>query len=203
MSRRGRFIVLEGIDGAGTTTQAKAIARALRLRGHPVLVTQEPSRGPVGRLIRRALAHELSLPDDSLALLFAADRMEHLSREISPALSEGRWVICDRYALSSLAYQGAVLPVGWVEEINRRAARPDLTLFLDVSTRTAALRRAERGGAPELFDAARSQRRIAVAYLRAIRRRSRDERIARIDGELPASEVTRRALAILESSLGL
>src|SRR5215471_2535238 len=115
-SRNGCFVVLEGLDGAGTTTQAERLASRLRQAGYAVLVTREPSDGPVGTVLRRALAGGVALPhrggplsDHTLALLFAADRMDHLCAEILPALGKGQIVLCDRYLLSSYAYQGATL----------------------------------------------------------------------------------------------
>ncbi len=197
----GRFVVLEGIDGAGTTTQAAALTAALKERGYRVLTTCEPSDGPIGSLIRQALVGRLGLPGrrgplsaGTLALLFAADRVDHLEAEVLPALRRGEVVICDRYLLSSLAYQGASLPMGWVEQANARAVAPDLTLFVEVAVKTASKRRSLRGGEPELFDADVKQRRIARQYLAAIRRRARKERIVRVDGSKPVEEVTRRSL---------
>jgi dTMP kinase len=88
----GRFLVLEGIDGAGTTTQVARLAAALTADGIPVLTTREPSDGPVGVLLRQALARRVEgLSDAALALLFAADRVHHLAAEVEPALAEGRW----------------------------------------------------------------------------------------------------------------
>lgn len=204
----GRFIVLEGIDGAGTTTQAEALSAALKRRGHKVLTTCEPSDGPIGSLIRQALKGRLGLPgrrgplaSETLALLFAADRVDHLEAEVLPALRRGELVICDRYLLSSMAYQGASLPMAWVEQANARAVTPDLTLFIEVSVPTASRRRSLRGGEPELFDEDAKQRRIAKQYLAAIRRRGRKERIERIDGALSVEEVTVRSLAAIESVL--
>src|SRR5437667_268896 len=110
----GRFIVLEGIDGAGTTTQADAIAAALRKKGRQVFVTREPSDLAIGKQIRAALVGKAAFPSDALALLFAADRLDHLEREVQPALRAGTDVICDRYVLSSMAYQGSMLPADWV-----------------------------------------------------------------------------------------
>lgn len=199
MRPRGRFIVLEGIDGAGTTTQAQRIARALREEGRSVLVTHEPSDGPIGSLLHQALTGRLVLAkgaslDPTLALLFAADRTDHLEAQILPALRRGEIVLSDRYLLSSLAYQGSVLPMRWVEEVNACAARPDLTLFIEVDVAVAARRRVQRGGPEELFDATAKQRRIARAYLAAIRRRQAKERIVKLDGNAPPEEVTTRAL---------
>ena len=133
----GLFVVLEGIDGAGTTTQAERLVTALRAEGYRASSTREPSDGPIGTMIRQALKGRLGLPNhagplgpQTLTLLFAADRVDHLEAQVLPALDRGEIVICDRYVLSSLAYQGMTLPMEWVSGINAFAARPDITLFL-------------------------------------------------------------------------
>jgi len=194
--RPGRFLVLEGIDGAGTTTQLTRLAEALRAEGHSVWTTREPTQGPVGMLLRQALTRQLQgLSDASLALLFAADRMHHLTTVVDPALADGQVVISDRYVLSSLAYQGLTLPMAWVEEVNTRARRPDLTLYLEVSPKVAALRRHGRGGPAEIFDEQALQARIARAYGRVIQRHQRRQRVVRVDGEAAPEEVTEALLA--------
>jgi dTMP kinase len=193
---KGRFVVLEGIDGSGTTTQAALAATGLRRKGFAVLQTQEPSEGPIGTLIRQALKGKLGGPgragppsEQTLALMFAADRLDHLEAEILPALHKGKVVICDRYLLSSLAYQGAACPIDWVEEINAAAAPPDLTIFLDVKTETAARRRASRGASRELFETDERQRKVRRQYAVAIRRREKRDRILQIDGNRPVKDV--------------
>jgi dTMP kinase len=200
-SRTGRFIVLEGIDGSGTTTQALRLAEALRADGHEVLSTHEPSDGPIGVVLRQALTRRLvGLSDRVLALLFAADRLHHLAAVVEPALAEGKVVVSDRYVLSSLAYQGMRLPLAWVESLNAAARRPDLTLYLDVDARTAAGRRRGRGGAVELFDADEVQRAVARAYGRVIRKHTRTQRVVRVEGGGSADEV---AAAVLARARGL
>jgi dTMP kinase len=206
---RGRFIVLEGLDGAGTTTQTERLAAALRAEGHAVVTTREPSDGPVGTMIRQALTGRLGLPGgagplapETLALLFAADRTDHLKAKVLPALEAGKVVLSDRYVLSSLAYQGMSLPMDWVEAINSHAVAPDLTLFVGVKPEVAARRRAVRGGPAELFEADEAQRRIARQYLAAIRRRTRHERIVHIDGEQSVEAVTAASLAQIRALLG-
>jgi dTMP kinase len=105
---RGKFIVFEGLDGSGKTTQLKLLSKRLEERSGEgsVFVTREPSDNPVGSLIRSALRGEISLEAGTIALLFAADRCEHLAGEIIPNLERGRAVLCDRFYLSNLAYQG-------------------------------------------------------------------------------------------------
>ena len=208
-ARRGRLIVLEGLDGAGTTTQTERLAAALRAEGHSVLTTREPSDGPVGVLIRQALTGRLVLPGgagplapETLALLYAADRTDHLHARVRPALDAGQVVLSDRSVLSSLAYQGASLPMAWVEQINAHALPADLTLFVEVSVDVAARRRAARGGPEELFDAEEKQRRISRQYAAAIRLRGKREHVARIDGDAPVEAVTAECLARVRALLG-
>jgi dTMP kinase len=202
MSRRGagRFLVLEGIDGAGTTTQLSRLADALRQEGYRVLTTREPSDGPVGLLIRQALTHRLTgpggsaLPEELLALLFASDRMDHLTSVIDPALATGAVVLSDRYVLSSFAYQGLQLPLSWIEALNSRARRPDLTLYLEVDSRTARARRGARGGKPELFEGDQFQEKVAASYRRLLRKHGRSQRVVRVDGGRPPEQVTSQLL---------
>ncbi|WNG57263.1 dTMP kinase [Archangium gephyra] len=208
-ARGGRLIVLEGLDGAGTTTQVERLASALRAEGQSVLTTREPSDGPVGVLIRQALTGRLVLPGgagplapETLALLYAADRTDHLRAKVLPALEAGQVVLSDRSVLSSLAYQGASLPMEWVESINAHAVPADLTLFVEVSIEVAARRRAARGGPEELFDAEEKQRRISKQYEAAIRLRGKREHVVRIDGDQPVEAVTAACLARVHKLLG-
>jgi dTMP kinase len=204
----GTFIVLEGLDGAGTTTQLERLGAALRGQGHAVLTTREPSDGPVGTLIRQGLTGRLGLPQgggpltpSTLALLFAADRADHLAAQVEPALAQGKVVLCDRYVLSSLAYQGKDLPMEWVAELNRDARPADLTLFVEVDVATAARRRAVRGGAEELFEAEAAQRQIAKRYQQAVALRGGREHVVRVDGAATVEAVTAEALAAVQRVL--
>jgi dTMP kinase len=198
----GRFIVLEGIDGSGTTTQAARLAASLRASGHAVVSTREPSDGPIGVVLRQALTRRLvGLSDRTLALLFAADRLDHLASVVEPALAQGKVVVSDRYVLSSLAYQGMRLPLRWVETLNAAARPADLTLFLEVDPRTAARRRQGRGGTDELFDADEVQRAVARAYGRVVRKHTRAQRVVRLDGRVSPDEVAREILSRVRAVL--
>lgn len=171
---KGRFIVLEGIDGAGTTTQRERLSAFLTGRGFRVHPTAEPSSGPVGRLIRALLAAPapgsaaVPFSAEAMALLFAADRRDHLLREVEPQLLQGAIVLSDRYVLSSLAYQtaaGAPRPFVHTANFGGSGIRtPDLTLFVDVPASLAAKRRAQRAGAVEIYDDLLTQERVAAAY---------------------------------------
>jgi dTMP kinase len=205
--RRGRFVVLEGLDGAGTTTQARLLGERMRAAGRRVHVTAEPSGGPVGSLVRQVLTRRVAGPDggvdpSALALLFAADRLDHLSAEIAPRLARGVDVVSDRFTLSSLAYQGVTTgDMGWVESLNARATSPDLVVFLRVRPALALRRRREASDAPELYEVDGFQRRVARSYARALARiRAGGQRVAEIDGERPigaVAEAVWRAVASL------
>jgi len=134
MAGKGAFIVFEGIDGSGKSTHIKILAGKLREKGYTVVVTAEPSRDDIGKLIRRyAKRNEGRLPAEAEALLFAADRKMHLMNVVLPAVKRGQIVISDRYLHSTLAYQGALgLDLDWIMELNRFTVKPDLTILLDI-----------------------------------------------------------------------
>lgn len=145
---RGFFIVLEGIDGTGKTTQAGLLAEALRTRGHQVVLTREPSDGPAGEKIRNYLKGPIRyLTADQELALFMADRREHVDAVIRPALEQGRVVISDRYYFSSAAYQGALgLDPQWImaEHEKFKAPRPDLVFFFSLPPTMALARQGNK-----------------------------------------------------------
>jgi dTMP kinase len=205
------FIVLEGIDGCGSTTQAALLAEKLRERGYRVTATAEPSGGAVGRLIRQALSgNDATVAFDwaTMALLFAADRLHHVQEVIAPALRAGDIVVCDRYDLSSVAYQSATAQsagasesepmVPWIRSLNRFARRPDLTLVLDIDAELAEQRRRARGGPEEIFEKRDLQRRLADLYAKAELLVSGD-RVMHLDAALTAAEVQRHVWEAVQS----
>jgi dTMP kinase len=203
--RAGRFVVLEGLDGAGTTTQARLLCEALRAEGRRVHSTAEPSAGPVGALVRQILTRRVAGPDGgfdpaALALLFAADRLDHVAAEIGPKLRAGFDVISDRFTLSSLAYQGVTTDdPAWVERVNARAAVPDVTIFLRVDAAVAFRRRKAETVDREIFEVGPFQRKVAASYDRAIRAlRARGQHIVEVDGEAPVEAVAAAIRAEVE-----
>lgn len=184
-----RLIVLEGLDGAGTTTQAKRLVEHIRANGGRAHGTREPTDGPIGRLIRELLLGHHPIAEQQIAqstfgLLFAADRMDHLQREVEPQLAAGVTVVSDRWYHSSLAYQGTGADRDWIAMLNSRARRPDLTIFLEVRPEVAAKRRVAAGRVHELFDDVRLQEEVATGYRATISElAAAGERIEIIDGE--------------------
>jgi dTMP kinase len=213
------FIVLEGIDGSGTTTQSRLLAEHLRSHGLPVLETREPSGARMGQLARELLSSPEPVGGEELALLFAADRLDHLRREVEPALRAGMFVVCDRYLLSSMAYQSIECELAWVDSINRHAPWPDLTFLLELPVEVAlarvASRRAQTNEAVERFDAQEVQRRLASSYntavsamevLRGIDAESVDPhllgQLVRIDASKPVKDVSAAIKEVLARRLG-
>jgi dTMP kinase len=190
-----RLIVLEGLDGAGTTTQTQRLVGHVRARGGQAHATREPSDGPIGRLIRELLTGHHAIDGQRIAqstfgLLFAADRLDHLQREVEPHLAAGQLVVSDRWYHSSLAYQGTGADRDWIATLNARARKPDLTIFLEVRPEVAAQRRAAAGRVQELFEDMRMQEEVAAGYQAALAElMAQGERIEVIDGEAPADVV--------------
>ncbi len=197
---KGLFFVLEGIDGSGTSTQLHQLEALLLERGFSVHTTAEPTTGPIGQFIRDVLEKRAELSSPGLALAFAADRLHHLQAEIIPKLDAGTIVLADRYVLSSLAYQGLDNPLTWVEEINKHALTPSLSILVRVSPEVAAERRAKRGTPAELFDAAEKQRAIAEAYDRVFLLPGYGPKVV-VDGSASMEAVTAALLAQLTPSL--
>jgi dTMP kinase len=130
MKRKGSFICVEGLDGCGKTTQTKLLVESLKKKGYDAIYTAEPSCGEIGKFIKKYCLHgETRVSSIVEALLFAADRFEHVEKDVFPALNEGKLVVSDRYVYSSLAYQGAAgLDLEWIEKINEHATHPELML---------------------------------------------------------------------------
>lgn len=163
------FIVLEGLDGAGTTTQASLLTARMQNAGHRVVPTSEPTHGAIGRLIREILAGRVETTPEALAMLYAADRHEHLydpAQGIIRLLRDG-WVVCDRYLFSSLAYQTVQCDYSLVYELNRRFPLPRHLVYVDVSPEMSGERRRERP-ATEIFENLEFQRAVYERYTRAL-----------------------------------
>ena len=179
MNRKGVFIVIEGLDGSGKTTQTYLLAQKLS-KNYPVNLTAEPSRGKIGSFIRQCCLYEdKRLPTEAEALLFAADRIEHLQNEIKPCLNEGKIVVCDRYTYSSLAYQGSAgLSLDWIKTINARALQPDFAIFIDVPPEKVLERLQRKKSVMETLE---TQQKVREVYLKYVKKGE----IISIDGDKP------------------
>jgi dTMP kinase len=203
-----RLIVLEGLDGAGTTTQSRRLVEHLRSGGRLAHLTREPSDGPIGRLIREMLTGQHALPAQAIGqptfgLLFAADRLDHLQREVEPQLAAGAIVVSDRWYHSSLAYQGTGADRDWIATLNARARRPDLTIFLAVRPEVAAQRRVAARRVQELFEDLRTQQEVDAGYRATLAElTAAGERIEVVDGELPPDVVFQQILQLTADPAG-
>jgi dTMP kinase len=196
----GRFITLEGIDGAGKSSHIDALAGWLRGRGHEVVLTREPGGTPLAEALRSLF---LAQPMDALteALLVFAARRDHLQQVIEPALARGATVLCDRFTDATFAYQGAgrgfdTAVLAQLEAWVQQGRQPDLTLWFDVPADVAAQRRAAARAADRLEaeDTAFFQR-VAQGYAQ----RAQAPRFARVDGSLALPEVWAQVLAAVQA----
>lgn len=169
---KGLFIVFEGIDGSGTTTQCELLASYIEERGYPVVQTREPGGTPLAEKIRKLVLDPAeNIHCTTEMLLYAASRAQHVHELVDPALKEGKTVICDRFIASSLAYQGygRDLGVEVVRQVNRYAVAdclPDLTIYLDLPLDVAILRRQQRAGSPDRLEREgdQLQEKVSLAY---------------------------------------
>lgn len=190
-----KFVVIEGLDGAGTTTQARLLTQTLDQLGKPSVLTREPSDGPIGVLIRQMLAMRVvsrgpagpePVNRESLALLFAADRLDHIANEIRPAISQGMYVVTDRYYHSSFVYQGDVdgsddFDIQWVKTLNERALRPDVTFFVEAEVELCVSRIARRSQT-DIYESREKLTRLHARYAQVFDDLERDgENIVRLD----------------------
>jgi dTMP kinase len=193
--KRGLFVVVEGIDGAGTTTLTNALVDRLTEAGHRAESTAEPTRGPLGAVIRQAIEKRIELDPRALAAAFAADRIDHYHNPVNGILSkleQGIHIICDRYVMSSLAYQGRAMaeldiaPISpendvadlaaldgdptsdaatdWILALNSQALAPDITFYLQVDQAEAWRRIGGRSVSDELFHVTETLRAVADRY---------------------------------------
>ncbi len=195
MSDRGAFIVIEGLDGSGKTTQAKLLARALR-HSHRAVFTAEPSQGKIGKFIRNNILYEEKRAPTSVeALLFAADRVDHIQNEVLPAVLDGRIVVSDRYLYSSLAYQGSAgLGIEWIQIINEHALKPDLAFFIDVAPETVLARLKRK---KSIMENLATQQKVREIYLEYVARGE----LVRINGEQARRKVAQEVFSTVTSFL--
>lgn len=211
MANQGKFIVIEGLDGCGSTTQLHKLKEWFDKEGADfgsAWATWEPTDGPVGSLIRLALKKRLQRFDEkTMALLFAADRTDHIYRSdtggqeagILEKLEQGVHVVSDRYVLSSLAYQARELGLDWVYAANAFAIVPDVTLFLELPAEAAAERLAKGRSHQDMYEDLKEQQEIQRQYEAAIDYLSaKGHKILRIKGDAPPEAVHQ---AILQAIL--
>ncbi len=207
MADRGRFVTVEGIEGAGKSTQMDVIRQYLEERGISVVMTREPGGAPLSEAVRTLLLDpdNRGMSSDTELLLVFAARAEHLHKVIRPALESGDWVLSDRFTDATFAYQGGgrgieAARIAILEEWVQGRLRPDMTLLLDVPVETGMTRIAGRGK-PDRFEREDRQffQRIRDSYLQ--RAAAEPQRIRLIDARAPVQKVSREALAAVSALL--
>ena len=194
------FIVLEGLDGCGTTTQTALLAEKLEKAGIQAVSTNEPTNLSIGRFIRSVLQKKESVDPFTLALLFSADRNEHVygKNGIVEHTEAGKMVICDRYLFSSLAYQSLFIDYETVADLNRYYPLPEYLFYIDLSPEECQERMAARGEEAELFERLELQRKIEANYKKTLALLSGSKmKTIIIDGRSPIQEIHRQICKVL------
>ena len=193
MNKKGVFVCIEGLDGSGKTTQAKLLTERLS-KNYDAVYTSEPSNGKTGTFLRECcLYEEKRLPAPAEALLFAADRVEHVENEIKPALARGKIVVCDRYVYSSLAYQGSTgVNLAWIKEINSHALQPDFAIFIDVPPEQVLERLMRKKSVMETLEI---QRKVRDIYMEFVQKGE----LALVDGDKPVDELAKTLFSKVSS----
>ena len=212
----GTLVTIEGVEGAGKSTQLARLRASLEAAGHAVLATSEPDGTPLGRSVRALLGRLAPLDPVAETLLFAASRAEHVRRVIAPALDAGQIVLCDRFADSTVAYQGygrgvALDTIAAVNRLASEGRRPDLTVILDLDVaeglRRARVRRPAATGTAADPREADPFERLALEFHERVRKgywaiQAREpERVALVDASRDEAAVAREILALLTTRL--
>lgn len=193
MIEKGKLIVFEGLDGAGTTTQMHLLKEKLEKRNKKVFMTHEPTDNRIGRVVREALQKKFNTTSRALALLYASDRDDHLYNNeygIIKHMDEGDTVICDRYFYSSVAYQGVSLSFDYITEINSTFPHADYIIFIDTPVDDCMARIEKRGEEKELFEKEEYLIKVRENYLKEFSSLPSSVTLITIDGHLSIEKIT-------------
>jgi dTMP kinase len=197
-----KFIVLEGLDGSGTTTQAQLLFHNFKKESIPSRVTAEPTDLPAGKLLRNILKGEIKSKPETVALLFAADRYEHVFAEefgINDAVNSGNWIISDRYLFSSMAYQSVQCDFEWVRQLNSIFPLPQYLFYLDVPVDDCS-RRISRREQEELYDRQEFQSKVKKRYEMVLEFFAHEDmKIIRIDGRQNPNDIAEEIWSYIPS----
>lgn len=208
MAERGKFIVFEGIDGSGKSTQVRILTEKLRQERIECYATMEPTDSPIGSLIHQIMTGRVSSDPKVIAALFVADRLDHLLNDVNgicKKIEEGTTVLMDRYCFSSYAYQSVDVPMDWVIGANRLGSdilRPDVNLFLDVDPELALERISRNRFDRELFEERSRLVRVREKYIEAFERMKGEERVVILNGSKSREEVSADVWKIVKEVIG-
>ena len=202
---RPLFIVFDGMDGTGKTTQMKLLATHLEAAGVPVVLTAEPTDSEDGRRLRRALSGKEPASNSRLAALFLLDRIGH-NEEIATYLAEGKTVLCDRYYYSSLAYQGVGNAFDWVADMNLHCPdirHPDGCIVLDMDPHVsmARIHAGRDAAALEIYETVEKQQKIRERFARTLSHVKDEDLVITVDADGTPDEVATRVVAAYDRIL--
>src|SRR5436190_23812416 len=195
--KKNFFIVFEGLDGSGKSTQINPLADKLKEQGFKVYTTAEPTNSRIGLMIKDIFRHKMEADDRTIAALYAADRLEHVLNKrdgILKKLAEGYTVITDRYYFSSYAYHGTHMDMDWVIEINSLVAdllRPDLNIFIDAPIDVCVKRLNKGRNLTELYEDEENLNQVRKKYFEAFEKLKQSEKIFIADGNRLAETISK------------
>jgi len=198
--KKGKFIVFEGLDGAGQGTQIKLLEQYLQSKNEKVYVTSEPTQNLIGGLIRSLLRHHWSLGNTGIQLLYSADRAHHLEVEIEPVREKGHHVISGRYFFSTIAFGSLNNDVKWLQAISEKFPNPDITIFLKVTPKEC-IRRINNGRPlKEFFEKEKILQKVYKTYLTLVKDK-KYKNVYVVDGEQPVEKVAQDIQKIIGKHL--
>lgn len=194
---KGKFIVFEGLDGSGQSTQAELLRLYLeKEKKKKVIITKEPTQREIGLLIRQVLQHKITVPPEALQLLFCADRAHHLKNDVIPALERGVWVICDRYFFSTIAFGSLKLNMDWLATLNENFLMPDIVILLKVRPNICIERIDKNRGKREFFEQEKILKKVWANYIKLTKK---FKNIFVVDGEQSIEKVSEGIKKIIEN----
>lgn len=209
IKNKGLFIVFEGIDGSGKSTQIERLAKKLTADKFDVYQTFEPSDGPVGTLVRDMLKGKVEIDQRTIASLFAADRTDHLVNKrngIADKVGNGQIVLCDRYYFSSYAYHSQYVDMDWVIQsnvINADILKPDLNIFIDVDPEACFKRLEKRQDEFELYEKIDVIKKVRELYFKAFDKLNKSEHVVIVDGNADEDVVEKRIFKEVSKNLDI
>ncbi|MFW6282908.1 MAG: dTMP kinase [Minisyncoccales bacterium] len=190
------FIVFEGIDGAGTSTQAKKLAEKLNHEGIITELTNEPTEERIGKLAREVLQKKWQTSPEALQLLFCADRADHIFKKINPALKNNKSIISERYFYSTIIYGSLHVDQKWLKELCKIFIEPDLIFYLDLPEKIAIERIKERGEKIELFEKEDFLKKVRNGFNEIFQNK---KNVYKLDGRRSIDEVHKEIYEIVKS----
>ena len=204
---KGKFIVFEGIDASGKSTQIRMLEHYLKEKGVPVYITREPTDSPFGALAHQCMTGRIDSDEKAIATVMAADRLDHIYNKTNGLLDKinaGITVISDRYYFSSYAYQGAHLDMDWVIELNRLSAealRPDVNIFIDIDAQTSMNRLQGRGDL-ERYEKLDKQLKVREQYFAAFEKLKGEENVQIVQSEKEPAQTQANIRKIVNEIFG-